>query len=368
MAVMQQATLPKIHFFRPGRHTAMSGQTIEFTAEDLAAAAAAYDPAKWQAPIVIGHPAIDAPAYGWVKRIDNRDGELYAEAEQVEPAFAELVRAGRYKKVSAAWFTPGHPRNPTPGVYYLKHIGFLGAAAPAVAGLKPVEFGVDADDLVIEFAAASAWSVKRVFRALREWLLAREGIEVADRVVPEYEIDGLELPQESSAIGPAFTQPPDEGDVMSEAEKARIAELESENAALRAKIAAAERAKRHAEHVAFAEAQVKAGRMTPAIADAIVATLDALADMPEPPQFGEGETKAPLIEALKSALASAPVVVDFSERSAPTEGAAIAGFAAPDRHAVDPAALDLHRRALAWLSAHPGADYLTAVKAVSTTA
>jgi hypothetical protein len=32
------------------------------------------------------------------------------------------------------------PSNPYPDIYYLKHVGFLGAAAPAVKGLKEPAF------------------------------------------------------------------------------------------------------------------------------------------------------------------------------------------------------------------------------------
>lgn len=134
------ADLPPLHIFRPGRHTAMSGATIEFTAEMLAATAAAYDPAKFEAPIVVGHPATDDPAYGWVARLEVRDDGLYAWPTQVDAAFTEMVKSGRFKKISASFFTPDAPSNPVPGVYYLRHVGFLGAAAPAVKGLRHPTF------------------------------------------------------------------------------------------------------------------------------------------------------------------------------------------------------------------------------------
>lgn len=373
-----RASLPRIHFFRPGRHTAMSGQEIEFTADDLSAAAAAYDPAKWQAPIVVGHPQIDAPAYGWVKRVADQAGELYAEPDQVEAQFAELVREGRFKKVSAAWFTPEHPRNPAPGVYYLKHIGFLGAAAPAVSGLKPVEFAAEADDLVLEFA----WEDKvnaGLWRRMREWLIAKFGLDEADKVIPDYSVGTLEeearreAAADAAAPMPLYAAPPTEGDSMSDADKARLAELEAQaatlsaqNATLVAQMAEADRLKRHAEHAAFAEAQVKAGRLTPAMSPVIVQALDVLGGLGEAPQFGEGDAAQPLTEALKAAIAAAPVVVDFAERSAPgDESAAVAAFAVPQGYAVDAAGADTHARAIAWQKAHPDTDYLAAVKAVS---
>lgn len=332
--------LPPIHFFRPGRHSAMSGAEIEFTAEDLAAAAAAYDPAVYQAPIVVGHPAIDAPAYGWVAKIHDRGGDLHAEPDQVDAAFAELVRAGRFKKVSAAWFTPSHPRNPAPGVYYLKHLGFLGATAPAVPGLKPVEFAADPDDLVIEFGAVDAWSMRVILRRLREWFIETAGMETADKIIPDYSIEFLEVEAKPAPAAPGFAAPtPTEGDPMSDAEKARLAELEAkyaearaEAATLKAEKAEADRLARHLEHAAFAETQVKAGRLTPAMSQVIVQALDVLAGLPEVPRFGEGDAAAPLVDALKTALAAAPVVVDFAERSAPGENEPqdVAQFSADD--------------------------------------
>lgn len=68
------------------------------------------------------------------------DDGLNAEPHQVDPEFAEMVNAGRFKKISASFYTPDAPNNPVPGVYYLRHVGFLGAQPPAVKGLKQAEF------------------------------------------------------------------------------------------------------------------------------------------------------------------------------------------------------------------------------------
>ena len=321
----------------------MAGQTINFSAADLAAAAAGYDPAKWKAPIVVGHPIIDAPAYGWVAGVRDEAGELYADADQVEAQFAELVREGRFKKVSASWFTPSHPRNPTPGNYYLKHLGFLGAAAPAVSGLRPVEFVDDDSDaaevLTIEFSVDS-----------QEAGSTAADIEAGQKV-PASPITPEEPP----------TVTPEEAAALKAQNEALAAQVDTLNAEKKETT----RLALHAEHASFAEGLVKAGRMVPGIAPLIVATLDHLAGS-EPPMFGEGDAAQPLPAALKAALSSAPVVIDFSERGAEDgeAAAATASFAAPDGYQADAAALDLHRRAQAYQAANK-TDYLTAVKAVS---
>ena len=101
-----------IEIFRGGTHTDMHGTTLAFGESEIAGIAAAYDPALSEAPIVIGHPRTDAPAYGWVKSLSARGDRLYAEPDQVDAAFAELVESGRYKKVSACFYRPAAPREP----------------------------------------------------------------------------------------------------------------------------------------------------------------------------------------------------------------------------------------------------------------
>ena len=138
-----------LQIFKPGRHTAMSGAALDFSVDDLAASAAAYDPALSEAPIVVGHPVTDAPAYGWVKSLAFAGGGLEAEPDQVDPAFAEMVAAGRFKKISASFYPPASKNNPAPGVYYLRHVGFLGAQPPAVKGLRAPSFAEGGDVVIV---------------------------------------------------------------------------------------------------------------------------------------------------------------------------------------------------------------------------
>lgn len=123
-----------INIFKTGTHTSMGGAELNFSEADLQAVATSYDPKLHEAPIVVGHPKSDDPAFGWVKGVTFEDGNLYAEPHQVDEAFAEMVADGKFKKVSAAFYAPGSANNPTPGSYHLRHVGFLGAQPPAVKG------------------------------------------------------------------------------------------------------------------------------------------------------------------------------------------------------------------------------------------
>lgn len=132
--------------FKAGRHRAMSGAVLEFSEYDLQATAAAYSPVSKAAPLVLGHPEDDQPAYGEVRGLFVKDGGLYAQAYAIDK-LVELVRAGRYRHVSASFFSPFSGDNPTPGAYYLRHIGFLGAMPPAVKGMTPPQFAERTDSL-----------------------------------------------------------------------------------------------------------------------------------------------------------------------------------------------------------------------------
>lgn len=116
--------------FRTGKHTDSAGRTREWTEKDLDTIADSYDPDKHEAPIVIGHPENDSPAYGWIAKLKRQGDRLLALPGSLIPQFAAQLKNGLFKKRSIALNADNT----------LKHVGFLGAAAPAVKGLKDAEF------------------------------------------------------------------------------------------------------------------------------------------------------------------------------------------------------------------------------------
>jgi hypothetical protein len=357
----------RIEIFKPGKHTAMNGAVLNFSESDLAASAAAYDPAKHEAPLVIGHPKHDDPAYGWVKSMSFADG-LDAEPHQVDPAFAEMVGRGAFKKVSASFYTPDSPQNPVPGIYYLRHVGFLGAQPPAVKGLRAPEFAEN-EEGVIEFADWSDMQNASLWRRMREWIIGRFGLDEADKIIPDYAVGALEDDARQEAADeptPQFSEPSPKGDDMSAEDKARLTALEEENTRLKAEGATRAGAERHAAHASFAEGLMQAGKLLPAQKDVCVATLDFFAGQDTEVSFGEGDAKKPLVDGFKEFLSALPKQVEFSEVAKPENGGgATASIAAPPGYTVDAAGAETHAKALSYQEAHEGVDYITAVKAVS---
>lgn len=286
----------RIQIFRTGTHTAMDGTEIAFSAADLGATAAAYDPARHEAPIVVGHPRHDGPAYGWVQGLTVENGALVADLDQVEPAFADLVRQGRFKKISAAFYGPRQKGNPNPGVYSLKHVGFLGAAAPAVKGLRQVQFAEEGHLTVeLDFAereAGAFGAIARVLRGIRDLLIGQAGVDATNAAIAPWDIDQLSataaVMAEEAAPKPLFTEPetpmpdPTPDTTALAAREAELAAREAEIAARAAAVAAQEAAfaeaataRRTAELTTRVDALVAEGKIAPA------ARADALAFVAE---------------------------------------------------------------------------------------
>lgn len=325
----------QFEIFKPGTHTAASGATLSFSEADLAATVAAYDPAKHEAPIVVGHPKDNLPAYGWVSKIDFSDGALVAEPKDVDPAFAEMVKAGRFKKRSASFYAPDAKNNPVPGVFYLRHVGFLGAAAPAVKGLKDVEFASDADGIV-EFE--EDWVVTgilaRLFSGLRDFMLATYGQEKADQVIPKYAVEDLAQAARDAQPKPAdapaatsFTEDHTMTPAEIEALKAKAAkadQLEADNAKLKADFAEAQKTLgeiKKAQDLATIKAaidpHVKAGKVLPAEVEQLAAFAAQLDDGAATFDFGEGENAKKLTARglYLAQLGQRAKVVEFGERA-----------------------------------------------------
>lgn len=382
-------TKPKaIEIFRHGTHTPMEGSPITFTASQVSAMVRNYDPAVFRAPIVVGHPKTDDPAYGWVESVAlSADGKVLAqpEADTLEPQFAAMVGAGRFRKVSVALFPPTHPANPKPGEFYLKHVGFLGAAAPAVSGLKPAEFSSDAAAGLVEFEFGSVdtWSLKRILRGLRDYLVEKEGAEKGDEIVPGYALDSLELTDPPANAGPCYATATEEDpmptpNATDTAREAAFAErdtaLNAREAELKKREEAAAKAAadaRTAAAASFADSLVAAGKLKPANREQLVVALAAVDAIDAPVEFAEGDgkkTEAPGAILRRLLSDAKPFVAFGAERATPDtapEVGSIAGFSAPEGSVVDAGEAAIHAKAVAHQKAHAGVSYADAVQAVS---
>lgn len=362
----------RIEVFRTGTFTPMQGGELTYSAADLKAMADAYDAETAPAPVVVGHPDTDAPAYAWAESFDYdaTADRLFATIGDIDPAFSEAVKAKRYKKVSLSFFRPEDSANPVPGTWYPRHIGFLGGAAPAVTGLKTIQFGAaaDAPTFTADFGEFGFEQTAGLLRGLRDFLIEKFGLEDADKALPAFKLEWLDdIEITPAAARSAFSLPTPKPELKEPpvskpdpAFAAREADMTAREAALAKRLADIA----HTDNVAFAEALVTDRRLLPASKDKVVAILDAL-PAEATVSFSATEAKLSPADAIRAVLKEQPQMVTFGAMDLPPEGAESRVAFAADGHQVDAAQLATHEKALAYQRQHPGTEYLAAVRAVS---
>lgn len=131
-----------VEVFRAGDHTDSSGNSKNWTKDDLEKIVNQYNAKKHEAPVVVGHPKENAPAFGWVEALKTDGKVLFAKFKQLVPEFIEAVKKGMYKKRSISLYPD----------FTLRHIGFLGAIPPAVKGLADIAFKETGEIKTMEFS------------------------------------------------------------------------------------------------------------------------------------------------------------------------------------------------------------------------
>lgn len=379
-----------IQIFKTGKHTSANGVTRDYTADELRQCAANYNEDVHAAPFVVGHPKDNGPAYGWPDKVvfDEATGVLGVVPKNVDPAFAEMVNAKRFPKVSSSFYLPDSPTNPLPGTLTLRHVGFLGAAAPAVKGLKEACFA-EGEEGIVEHADWAEMDTAGLFRNMRDWLIEKFGLDTADKVIPDYQVNSIrdvamadDEPSEVEA--PAFTEAVVEPVVeapaavveavvvaavveapVAQAASADFAERESALASREADLAEREEKVRDAEIASFCEAH--ADKWAPSQTPRLAALLKQMDAAPQEVSFAEGEAPAPAATLLREFLQSLPSVVEFGEVAAQAEAPAAptATMTVAPGYYADAEGLVLLAKAEAFMAANPGTTLATAAAAVA---
>lgn len=219
-----------VEIFKAGTHTDAKGREFKASTSDLDQIVANH--ALGRAPGVLGHPKDNDPAYAWVDGL-KRDGEsLFAKFADINPAFDDGVALGAYRNRSIKIV-----RDKNHGLR-LWHVGWLGAQPPAIDGLSPnpvqfsagdvseaFEFAADGDEFAAQALSYAIDNIGRLLRGLREHVIEQDGVDVADRVLPTWQIDSVvnqaqaarealaaEAAAEDATTNPMFSHPSNTGD------------------------------------------------------------------------------------------------------------------------------------------------------------
>ena len=274
-----------LEVFKAGNY----GEKGDWPAEKLRQIAATYNPALHEAPVVIGHPSDDSPAWGWVKALrvhENGVAVLEAQPQQVSPEFTQLLQDGRFKKLSVALYT----NFPATGGPYLRHLGFLGAQPPQVKGLRPIKFSGPADGwLEVEVDMVTLEDMKKAF------------LETLEKV-------GIKKPDSATPTAEQFAE--------LQKQKAQLEQQLEATKQAGERVTALEKEKREAEVQQFIEGQRGKGKWPAAFDKLGLPALLAHLRAPEVKlTFGEGEDKKELTvyEIMHNFLESLPVIIPQGE-------------------------------------------------------
>jgi hypothetical protein len=274
-----EAPRPWIEIFRAGDYS--KGGKGVITSADLARVVRNYDPTYHEAPQTLGHRADDQPAYGWIDALTVDGDKLLARERQVDPAFAEARRAGKFKKRSAGFYCDENGQ-----VMGLRHLAWLGAGIPEVKGLQDVAFNDRGSKFIeVDFG---------------------EDETVADKTIPEQIQEGISTFFAEMFGGSAQPKTFSEADaqrIATDAATAAAAPLVAKVTALETQLAS-QTAKFAEREAALAGGEVKqralaaitrlktGGKWVPAYERMGLGLIfDELAPMTKTIEFGEGEAK-----------------------------------------------------------------------------
>lgn len=148
-----------IELFRAGDY----GEKGVYTHADLDQMVSNFQSGNHDAPLVIGHPKTNDPAFGWLASMQRVGDLLVGRAKDVEPTFESMVERGLFKKrsVSLAKGDTG---------WIVKHVGWLGAKAPEVKGLADCKFETSNAELTeVIFEEDSMAAEDTILARLNAW-------------------------------------------------------------------------------------------------------------------------------------------------------------------------------------------------------
>jgi hypothetical protein len=362
---------------RTGTFTDRNKQTVSITKEDLDGIVEKYNPSKSKANFVIEHPSFDEIGFGHPGKLKRVGDVLLALPEKVNEKFKSMVNSGKLPHRSVTLSKADKT---------LKNISFLPPKVkPAVSGLGGYEFASPADDeMLFEFEAASEewnfasvddndiefaqyevsrWpfnSIERMFRRFKNFIITEKGLDTADKMFPEYEIEEAGNPphvwEKPDPLTNQFSKPKDENNMTPEEiqklqKKAEAADqLEAANAKLKTdlelaqgKLTANEEQNILKSHIEFCESDDVKNRVLPAnkmkVAHTLAAIDKAFTGDNNVIEFSEGDNKMEVkpLEMVKELIKQLPEF-EFSEiatgsqsdpelDSAQKTGSEIAGFA-----------------------------------------
>lgn len=367
-----------VELFKAGEQTDSKGHTQNFTTADLDDMVNNHE----SFPIVIGHPKVNDPAYGWSAELKREGDSLFGKFENVESQFSDMVENKRFPNRSVRL-------RKTDNGFQVAHIGFLGAVPPAIPGLKQMEFSADDEGMEFEFSGYSETVMARMLRRMREFLIDQFSIEEADKVLPEWELETIteeaarERAEENKddslynqhQNNDGGTTVPDKNFTKADVDKAvkdALAEqkkdFNSSETDLKDQLGKERKTRLTNEYSGFVDGLIDEGKLTPAFAAGMTDFMLQLSDSTEF-EFSQGEgddkaqTKTNSVDWFKEFVSGMGKTVKLGATEEDDDESQAHNFNAPAGAVVDADRLELDTKARDYAEKH-NVDYVEALVAV----
>lgn len=199
-----------MEIFRAGKQTDSSGHEKDWTESDLDKIIEATNKVGEDVPATVGHPKDNSPAFAWFKapKLFREGKVLMAKMGDITKKFGEALKNKNFKNRSIA-LRPD---------LSLRHIAFLGGTMPAVKGLadfkfkendefSSYEFGIGENDFADFQTTFGFRTVGRIFQRIRDRKIEKDGVEKADDVISQFDIDELKNMRPDPIVEPSFSEP-----------------------------------------------------------------------------------------------------------------------------------------------------------------
>jgi len=327
----------KFEIFKTGTHTSDKGVTKEYSLDDLNFIASNYKPDEDEAPIVIGHPQDNEPAFGWINSLSvSEDGKLIANApdDKLHPEFINAVKDGRYKKRSISLTPEGK----------LRHVGFLGAAKPAVKGLSDIQFSLPSS-IAFEFEDLSSPEFDQIEEKVNSEV--ENNKDVMDNKYSDLTKEINQLKESVTSLQNNFS----ESELHST--KDSIGKINSQLNSLQNKIS-------NSDFEDLLEDKVSEGTLTPAIKDKVLEVSNFMFSQNFSDDFVPDKFQGDVNKILVSLVNSFPKIIyyeNFAEKPEDDNGFKEDSFLGME---VDNESKQLHKKALSLMK-KDNLSYLSAV-------
>lgn len=287
---------------------------INIKESDLKELAEAYNVSVNKAPIVIGHPRDNNPAYGLIDSLKVVGNKLKATTKNISDDLVKAIKEKKFNEVSLSIYERNAQSNPTKGRLNLRHCGVFGAKRVAVSNLDPLHMSFSE---LPEIKDGDTFETKIDFN-FEENVPMKEQVKNWVKELFNTEIKQVISTEATKTKVIEMTEKEQVAKLQLDLDKAnaKVAKVEAENETLTISFSEQKQKRFEADNLTFCEDAVKDNKLAPALKTSMLNILNKCST--ETMNFGEKNSS--LVDEVKAFINTQSKILDFTEKSRNKDG------------------------------------------------